>query len=405
MKKGTKIALWSSIPLVLLIWFAGPRIGLWGDREVRKKDAIAANQVPGQGGQQGQAPGGQQGQVPGGQQGQGRTGGAAPGGGPGGPGGGQGGGPLPVSGTIARPSYLTNGIRSAGTLLANEEVDIVSKVSGKVTAVFFKEGTRVRKGDLLVKIYDDDLQAQLRRAEIQEKLLAEKLERQRVLLSKDAVSRESFDQLQTDYNVILADINLLKVRIAETEVRAPFDGTIGFRFVSEGTYVQPSVKIAHLIDYSQMKLEFAIPEKYVSEQMMGKRISFNTQGYKDEFFATVYAIDYRVDEATRTIGLRARFDNRDSRLVPGMFADLVLITDEKNNAIQIPSEAVVPDMDEKRVWIFRNGKASLVPVVAGTRTQTMVEILSGISPGDTVITGGLMQLRQNMPVRVNLTEL
>ncbi len=274
-------------------------------------------------------------------------------------GGGQQGAVLPVTATIARPSYLTNGIRSAGTLLANEEVDIVSKVSGKVTGVYFKEGSVVKKGALLVKIYDEDLQAQLKRAEIQEKLLSEKLERQRILLAKDAVSRESFDQLQTDYNVILADINLLKVRIAETEVRAPFDGTIGFRFVSEGTYVQPSVKIAHLIDYSQMKLEFAIPEKYVSQQLMGKRISFNAQGYTDEFFATVYAIDYRVDEATRTIGLRARYDNRDKRLVPGMFADLVLITDEKNNAIQIPSETVVPDMNEKRVWIYNNGKANI----------------------------------------------
>lgn len=310
-----------------------------------------------------------------------------------------------MTATIAQPSYLTNGIRSAGTLLANEEVDIVSKVSGKVTGVYFREGSVVKKGDLLVKIYDEDLQAQLKRAEIQEKMLSEKLERQRVLLAKDAVSREAFDQLQTDYNVILADINLLKVRIAETEVRAPFNGTIGFRFVSEGTYVQPSVKIAHLIDYSQMKLEFAIPEKYVSQELMGKRIAFSTQGYSDEFFATVYAIDYRVDEATRTIGLRARFDNRDRKLVPGMFADLVLITDEKNNAIQIPTEAVVPEMNEKRVWIFRNGKANLVPVVAGTRTQTMVEILSGITAGDTVITSGLMQLRQDMPVRVNLTEL
>lgn len=105
-----------------------------------------------------------------------------------------------------------------------------------------------------MKIYDDDLQAQLRRSEIQEKMLSEKLERQRVLLSKDAVSREAFDQLQTDYNVILADINLLKVRIAEAEVRAPFDGIIGFRYVSEGTYVTPQVKIAHLVDQSFLKL-------------------------------------------------------------------------------------------------------------------------------------------------------
>ncbi len=377
MKKATKITLWISIPLVLAVGFAGPRLGLFGNRkgEAAKNAAASATQGQPQGKGQEQRPGGQ-----------------------------QAGALLPVQAIIAKPSYLTNGIRSAGTLLANEEVDIVSKVAGKVTGVFFKEGSTVKKGDLLVKIYDEDLQAQLRRSEIQEKLLAEKLERQRVLLSKDAVSRESFDQLQTDYNVILADINLLKVRIAETEVRAPFNGVIGFRYVSEGSYVQPSVKIAHLIDYSQMKLEFAIPEKYVSQSLMGRKIAFRTQGYDDEFIAYVYAIDYRVDEATRTIGLRARYDNRDKRLVPGMFADLTLITSEKNNAIQVPSESVVPEMNEKRIWLFKSGKAKLVPVVSGTRTENEVEILSGINAGDTVITSGLMQLRPDMAVRVNITE-
>ena len=389
MKKSVKIALWVSIPAVLAIAFVGPRIGLFGDRNRGSNNTEAP--VPSQGSGQNQGPGQSQGQRPG--QGQGQR-----------PGGQMGGGALPVNGMIARASYLTNGIRSAGTLLANEEVDIVSKVSGKVTGVYFKEGSRVKKGDLLVKIYDDDLQAQLRRSEIQEKLLSEKLERQRVLLAKDAVSREAFDQLQTDYNVILADMNLLKVRIAETEVRAPFDGIIGFRYVSEGTYVQPSVKIAHLTDPSILKLEFAISEKYISEDLMGKKISFETEGYSDEFFATVYAVDYRIDETTRTIGLRARYNNSDGRLVPGMFASLTLITDEKQNALQVPTESVVPEANEKKIWVTRNGRAALIPIVTGERTASMVEVVAGLSAGDTVLTTGLMQLRENMPVQVTLTD-
>ncbi|TFH49935.1 MAG: efflux RND transporter periplasmic adaptor subunit [Bacteroidia bacterium] len=375
MKKGTKIMLWISIPLVLAIGFAGPRLGLFGNKTGSPKTEIKAGSaqgqrppVQGQGGQQGAAV-------------------------------------LPVTAIIAKPSYLSNGIRTGGgSLLANEEVDIVSKVAGKVTGVFFKEGSVVKKGALLVKIYDEDLQAQLRRSEIQEKMLSEKLERQRVLLSKDAVSREAFDQLQTDYNVILADINLLKVRIAETEVRAPFDGVIGFRYVSDGTYVQSSVKIAHLIDYSQLKLEFAISEKYVAQPLMGKKVTFYAQGYDQEFFARVYAIDYRVDETTRTIGLRALYNNSDKKLVPGMFAaPITLITDETNNAIQVPTETIVPDMNEKKIWLYRKGKAQLIPVVAGLRTESMVEIMSGVQAGDTVITSGLMQLRPGMAVRLNIT--
>jgi membrane fusion protein (multidrug efflux system) len=375
MKKSVKIALWVSIPVILAIAFAGPRLGLFGDRnpapDKTETPGPSKSQLPGQG----QRPGGSQGGIT-----------------------------LPVNAIIARPSYLTNGIRSAGTLLANEEIDIVSKVPGKVTGVFFREGSRVKKGDLLVKIYDEDLQAQLSRSEIQEKLLAEKLERQRVLLAKDAVSREAFDQLQTDYNMILADMNLLKVRIAETEVRAPFDGVIGFRYVSEGSYVQPSVKIAHLTDPSILKLEFAISEKYISEDLMGKKISFETEGYSDEFFATVYAVDYRIDEATRTIGLRARYNNSDGRLVPGMFASLTLITDEKQNALQVPTEAIVPEMNEKKIWVSRNGRATLIPIVTGARTASMVEVIAGLSAGDTILTTGLMQLRENMPVHVSVTD-
>jgi len=376
MKKSTKIILWVSIPVVLALGFFGPRMGLFGNKVSEPKEKTAA--APSQG--QGQRPGGQ------------------------GQGGQQGANVLPVTASIAKPSYISNGIRTVGTLHANEEVDIVSKVAGKVTGVFFKEGSTVKKGDLLVKIYDEDLQAQLRRSQIQEKMLSEKLERQRVLLSKDAVSREAFDQLQTDYNVILADINLLKVRIAETEVRSPFDGVLGFRLVSEGTYVQPSVKITHLIDHSKLKLEFAIPEKYIAQPLMGKKVSFFAEGYDDEFFARVYVIDYRVDEATHSIGLRALYDNSDFRLAPGMFASLTVITDERNNAIQVPSEAIVPEMNEKRVWVLRNGKAVLTPVTAGNRTETLVEVLSGISAGDTIITSGLMQLRPNMTVRVNITD-
>jgi membrane fusion protein (multidrug efflux system) len=179
---------------------------------------------------------------------------------------------------------------------------------------------------------------------------------------------------------------------------------IGFRYVSEGTYVTPQVKIAHLVDQSTLKLEFAVSEKYVSENIMGKRISFTTYGYPDEFFATVYAVDYRIDETTRTIGLRARFDNREGKLVPGMFASLTLITDEKTNALQVPTESIVPDMNEKKLWVVRGGRADLIPVVTGARTASMIEVLSGLSTGDTVLVTGLMQLRPNMAVKVNITE-
>ena len=176
-------------------------------------------------------------------------------------------GRLPVTGIIAKNSVVAAGFPVNGSLLANEEVDLVAEIVGKVRKIYFQEGVAVKKGQLLLKVDDADLQAQLTRAEFQKKLLAEKLERQRILLKRESISREAFDQLQTDYNMLEADIELLKVKISRTEIRAPFDGVMGFRYVSEGSYVQPSSQIARIVDNSTLKYEFNIPEKYADNNL------------------------------------------------------------------------------------------------------------------------------------------
>ena len=162
-------------------------------------------------------------------------------------------GALPVSGIVASMSTSGNGIPVTGLLVANEEVELVSETAGKVVKIAFEEGTLVKKGTLLVKVDDSDLQAQLARAEFQKELLAAKLERQRILLKRESISVEEFQQLETEYNMNLADIELLKVKIARTEIRAPFDGRMGFRFVSEGSYLQPSTKVSTIVDFLFLK--------------------------------------------------------------------------------------------------------------------------------------------------------
>jgi membrane fusion protein (multidrug efflux system) len=313
---------------------------------------------------------------------------------------GGGGSALPVNVYIAITSDLLNGIRTLGTLIANEEVDLTSEIAGKVVNIYFKEGAHVKKGDLLAKINADDIVAQLERSEEQIKLLAEQVERQRILLSKDAVSRESFDKLQTDYNMIAADISLYKARIEKTEVRAAFDGIVGFRYVSEGGFVQPGTKIARMVDNSILKIEFSIPEKYLSLTLMGRDVAFQVEGFPQVFRAKVYAVDPKIDTKTRTIALRALYDNRNELLLPGMFTAVTLITSQSAGAIQVPSEAIVPEMDGKTAWIVRNGKAVSVKIETGVRGESMVEVTSGLAPGDSVITTGLMQLRPNTSVSI-----
>ena len=311
---------------------------------------------------------------------------------------------LPVNGYLLEPSYISTGIRAAGSLVANEEVDITTEISGMVVNIYFQEGNFVKEGDLLMKMYDEDLQAQLQRATYQQRLIAERLERQKILLTIDAVSREGFEQVQTDYDVLEADIRILKLRIAKTEIRAPFSGTVGFRYVSEGSYIQANSKVARLTDKSSLKVEFSIPEKYIALDLMAKNIVFQTEGFKDEFQAKVYAIDPQVDTKTRSIALRARYENRDNKLFPGMYATVTLIMSENNKALQLPSEAIVPEMDGMSVWLVQNGIAISSKITTGIRSENMVEVLSGLHIGDTIITSGLMQLRPNMPVEVTFPD-
>lgn len=311
-------------------------------------------------------------------------------------------GNLPVSGMLAERSMTASGIPVNGTLLANEEVELVAEIVGKVRGIYFQEGTAVKKGQLLLKVDDADLQAQLERAEFQKKLLSEKLGRQRILLKRESISREAFDQLQTDYNMLEADIELLKVKISRTEIRAPFDGEMGFRYVSEGSYVQPSSRIARIVDNSVLKYEFAVPEKYAGRNLKGREVSFRPTGSETAYSASVYAVDPLIDVKTRMILLRARFKNPRHELMPGMFAKGTLVLGEKNGFIAVPTEAVVPEMDGKRMWVVRRGKALSVPVETESRDEKYVEVISGIQPGDTVLTGGLMQLRDGMGVTVTL---
>lgn len=309
---------------------------------------------------------------------------------------------IPVTGIVAAYSGSNDGITAMGTLLANEEVDLVAEIAGKVVRICFQEGAPVDKGDLLLKVDDADLQAQLSRAEFQRKLLTERLERQRVLLKRESISREEFDQLQTDYNVLEADIELLKVKIARTEVRAPFNGTMGFRYVSEGSYLQPSTKIARIVDNGTLKFEFSIPERFVSKTLKGKDVPFHVSGKESEFKAQIYAVDPQIDVNTRAILIRARVDNRKGELYPGMFANGKLYGNSGEQFIPVPTEAVVPEMDGKRVWILRGGRAASTRVETVNRDQKNVSVISGVLPGDTVLTSGLMQLREGAPVKVTL---
>jgi membrane fusion protein (multidrug efflux system) len=308
---------------------------------------------------------------------------------------------LNAVGYVIVPQKMSQMINQNGTLRPDEEVDMSFETSGKIVNINFTEGTRVKKGDLLAKMNDRPLQAQLEKLNAQLKLAEGKEFRQKSLLDRDAISQESYDQIQTDVQSIKADINLVKARISETELRAPFDGIIGLRYLSEGSYATSSTKIARLVKAKPIKIEFSISEKYASEIRIGYPITFQTKSSEMVYNASVYAIDPKIDLGTRTISLRALYPNTNEELKPGTYAGITLELSKIENAVSIPTEALIPEMEGEKVFIYKNGKAHSVKVTTGLRTESKLQITSGLKFGDTLIVTGIMQLRQNLPIALD----
>lgn len=315
-----------------------------------------------------------------------------------GPGGGQ---PLFASGYVLVPTEMNELIYSTGTLIPDEEVDLAFETSGKVVAIYFDEGTRVKKGQLMAKINDKPLQAQLLKLKAQLKLSQEREFRQRQLLERDAISQESYDQVATEMQALEADIQLLEARISETELRAPFDGSVGLRLISEGAFATTATKIVRLVKISPLKVEFSIPERYASEIKAGFPITFVLDGMPQKFTATVYAVDPKVDINTRTIVARAMYPNSNEELKPGRFASVTARLSQIENTIAVPTQAIIPEMDGERVFIVKNGKAEQKRVKLGLRTESHVQIIEGLNFGDTLLTTAILQLRHGIPIQLD----
>ena len=299
-----------------------------------------------------------------------------------------------------QPRAFTELVSSTGTLLATESVELQAEVNGKITAINFVEGARVRKGALLVKLNDADLQAR-RLAAAHQVALAERRERRVAeLLAQGFVIPDDHDQALNDVNVRRAELELTDAQIAETEIRAPFDGIAGLRYVSEGAFVNAATRIATLQRIDTLKVDFAVPEKYLDRIRVGAPISFTIAGRAEHYAGEVYAYDPRIDAETRTLLLRALCPNPGEVLLPGSFANVELTVGETEQALLVPSEALIPAFEAAFVYVVVDGRARQREVRTGIRTATRVQVLGGLAAGDTVITSGLLQLRDGSPVIV-----
>jgi membrane fusion protein (multidrug efflux system) len=308
---------------------------------------------------------------------------------------------FPVKAHIIKPEKLANNVITSGTILANEEVELKSEMAGKVTGIFFKEGSRVNKGALLVKINDAELQAQLERAKFNQKLLENKEYRQRILREKDAISQEEYDIALNELNVVKSDLELIKAQIDKTEIKAPFNGIIGLKNISEGSFVNTSTIIAALQNINPIKIDFSIPEKYSSMVKTGDPVKFKIVGDDKVYTGKVYAVEPKIDPLTRTLKIRAIYSNPSQDILPGSFADVELVLKQIEKALLIPSHSIVPELKGQKVFLYKSGIAVSRNVVIGVRTDTRVQIIDGLIENDTLITSGILQIKPNSPVSIS----
>ena len=312
--------------------------------------------------------------------------------------------PIDVNGIVLKQQPLENQITSTGSLLANEEVEIRSEVPGRIISINFDEGSFVKKGTLLVKINDDELQAQLKKLLLDEKLAKEDVYRKENLLAIKAVSQEELDKSQNQLGVIQAQIELVTSQLSKTSIFAPFDGKIGLRSVSAGGYISSLMLIARMQETNPMKIEFTIPEKYIGMVHEGTPVQFNIDGIDSTFSGKIYATEPKIDVATRTMMVRARCSNNGNILLPGAFARIKIILQRIPDALVLPSEALIPDIRGEKVLTLSKGQVKSVYVKTGIRNEHDVQILEGLNQNDTIITTGFLQLKDNAKVNVHVQE-
>lgn len=305
-----------------------------------------------------------------------------------------GGNALSVATFVVTPGPFAEKLHATGTLRADEAVELQAETTGKIVSINFTEGARVRTGALLVKLNDADLRATLSRAQYRKQLAVLREKRIAQLLKQGVARQEEYDTALAELNVQDSDIELTRAQIAKTEIRAPFDGIVGLRYVSDGAFITAATRVATLQRLDRLKIDFSLPEKYAGRIKPRSPVTFSVAGGDRRFKGEVYAQDPRIDAATRTVLVRAWCDNPDARLLPGASASVELVLSELGEAILVPSVAVIPGLNELNVFVVgEDHKAERRAVEAGTRLESTVHILSGLSKGDVVITSGLQQMR------------
>ncbi len=308
---------------------------------------------------------------------------------------------IPVEAAKVESGPLSERVIAIGSLASNESVVVRPEVAGRVVEIGFEEGQAVSQGDLLIRLDDSLNQAEINETEARLKLAERNFERVEGLASSRIATERSRDEARSSLDVSTAALELARVKLQKTRLVAPFSGIAGLRQVSVGDYVMIGQDLFNLEDIDPIKVDFRIAEKFLPAVRNGQTIEISVDAYPGRTFeGKVYAIDPRIDAAGRSIVLRARVDNEERILRPGLFARVTLVLELKPDALTIPEQAIVPRGDSQFVFQIADGKVMQTKVTIGTRRNGRVEIVEGLSSGDTVVTAGQQKLRDGAGVKI-----
>ena len=308
---------------------------------------------------------------------------------------------LPVEGFIVTPTLLNASVLVAGTLLPYEETEIHPEVAGKVVRLSINEGGFVRKGTLLVKLFDDDLQAQLNKLNVQLQIAEKTRERQDELLKIGGISQQDFDLTFLNVSTIKADVEILRAAINKTIIRAPFDGVLGFKNISMGAYITPQTIVTTINQVNKLKLEFSVPEKYTNKVKVGNIVSFTTETSPKKYNGRIIATESSITQENRSLKVLALVEQVDKNITAGGFANVDFNLGENSNALMIPTQAIIPQARDKKVIVYRGGGVEFATVTTGIRDSAKVEILKGLGFGDTIITTGLLSIKPESKITIS----
>ncbi|TKB58583.1 efflux RND transporter periplasmic adaptor subunit [Ferrimonas aestuarii] len=312
--------------------------------------------------------------------------------------------PTVVVANVAQET-MRQAVEALGTVKARESVVLSAKVTDTVEEVHFEDGQGVNSGALLLTLRDGEQQAKLRAAKANLKEQQREYDRIKDLVAKKTVASSELDRLSTSIDVARANLAQYQAELDARFVHAPFSGVLGFRRVSPGTLVTPGTEIATLDDIEVVKLDFPVPERFLSQLQPGRSVEASSRAFPERIFTgKVVSVDSRVDPDTRSVVVRAEVSNDDLALRPGMLMTLKLITEQRQTTV-VPEEALIPLQDRQYLFVVnRDSKIEQRQVEVGLRVRGKAEILSGVEAGETVVTRGIMKVRPGQQVNTRDSE-